>query len=131
VQKNERRCLDRFYGYGSDRVVNALSGHLTMALFQCENCGCVENTACAAQGFKPMAHLFNWEGLESLKGKMICSACGPTKYRDGKQTKFGVWHGRFSRTFLPMGMFKTNAVGNLEHIETGEVDYSRYVIKNS
>ena len=99
-----------------------------MSLFQCENCGCCENTACSAQGFKMMNRLFNWEGIEDREGKLICSACGPTQYRDGKATEFGEWHNRFPRTFLPMGMFKKNSVGNLEHIETGDEDFRKYAI---
>ncbi len=102
-----------------------------MSLFQCEVCGCVENTACAAQGFKMMADCFDWFGIEDRNGKKICSACGPTKYSNGKPTEFGVWHGRFKRTFLPLGMFKTNGVGNLEHIETGEENYKKYEIQGS
>lgn len=99
-----------------------------MSLFQCENCGCVENTACSAQGFKIMAHLFDWAGAEDRKGKKVCSACGPTKYNDGRLTEFGVWHGQFKRTFLPIGMFKTNNQGNLTHIESGDTDYKKYEI---
>ena len=30
-----------------------------------------------------------------------------------------------------MGMFRTNKVGNLEHIETGEEDYRKYEIKDT
>ena len=99
-----------------------------MSLFQCENCGCVENTACASQGFKMMAEYFDWSGIENREGKLLCSVCGPTKYSDGTKTEFGVWHNRFDRKFLPKGKFKTNHQGNLEHIETGSVDYNKYAI---
>lgn len=78
-----------------------------------------------------MAHLFDWSGIESREGKKVCSACGPTKYSCGKPTEFGVWHDRFKRTFLPLGMFKTNSVGNLEHIETGDEKYGKYEIQIS
>ena len=101
-----------------------------MSLFQCEVCGCVENTACACRGIKGYAEtFFDWAGFEEKKGKKLCSVCAPTKYKDGKPTKFGTWHDNFPRRFLPMGMFKTNSVGNLEHIETGEDDYRKYEIK--
>jgi hypothetical protein len=100
-----------------------------MSLFQCEVCGCVENTACASQGIKGYAErFFDWEGFEDKKGKLLCSVCAPTKYKDGKSTEFGKWHNNFNRKFLPMGMFKTNRVGNLEHIETGEEDYNKYIL---
>ena len=99
-----------------------------MSLFQCENCGCCENTALSAQGFAPMAHLFDWSGAPELSGKLICSACGPTNYNDGSVTKYGKWHNAFSRTFLPKGMFITNRVGNLAHKDTGDEDFMKYEI---
>lgn len=99
-----------------------------MSLFQCENCGCVENTACSSAGFKHMQSLYRWDGIEHLKGKMLCSACGPTKYSDGVPTKFGKWHDRFKRKYIPIGEFVTNNVGNLVHKDTGEC-YTKYIIK--
>lgn len=99
-----------------------------MSLFQCENCGCRENTACSAQGTKHMTRIYDWSGIEDLKGKMLCSVCAPTKFRDGVPTKFGVWHNRFKRTFLPMGEFKTNQEGNLEHIKTGSTNVQEFEI---
>ena len=100
-----------------------------MSLFQCEVCGCCENTACAAQGFKGfMERCFDWSYAPERQGKLLCSACGPTHYRDGKPTEFGKWHGEFKRTFLPLGMFETNRRGNFAHKETGEEGYSSYAI---
>jgi hypothetical protein len=66
--------------------------------------------------------------MEDRKNLQLCSACGPTRYSDGAMTEYGKWHGRFGRVFLPMGMFKTNRVGNLEHIETGSEKYGEYAI---
>lgn len=100
-----------------------------MSLFQCDNCGCCENTALSAQGFAPMKDLFDWSEIEELKGLKLCSACGPTRYRDGAPTKFGVWHGAFPRMFLPKGMFVTNRVGNLSHKENGDDDVRKYAIE--
>ena len=92
-----------------------------MSLFQCQHCGCVENTAMAFQGCDGYAvKFFDWTGLEERKGMKLCSACGPTKFKDGKPTELGQWHGEFERRYLPMGMFKTCRYGNLEHIHTGE-----------
>lgn len=65
-----------------------------MSLYQCEQCGCQENTA---------------TGCYWGREKKLCSFCGD-----------GEWHGKFKRKFLPKGLFKTNRVGNLEHKETGE-----------
>jgi hypothetical protein len=100
-----------------------------MSLFQCEECGCCENTALSAQGFRVLSDCFDWTGIEHKKGKLLCSACGPTKYSDGTETEYGKWHDEFERVFLPMGMFKTNRVGNLSHIETGDEDFRKYAIK--
>lgn len=60
-----------------------------MSLFQCENCGGVENTACSFQGFSMMDDCFDWTGLEDLRGKKICSACGPSRFSDGEDSGFG------------------------------------------
>jgi len=46
-----------------------------MSLFQCEHCGCVENTAVARQGFKMINDWFDWfdwAGIEGRKGKLLC-----------------------------------------------------------
>lgn len=100
-----------------------------MSLFQCELCGCVENTALSSQGFKLNPEDFDWTGIEDRQGKRLCSACGPTRYIDGKPTAYGRWHMRFRRVFLPIGQFKTNRKGNLEHIQTGTEDYMQFEIK--
>lgn len=73
-----------------------------------------------------MAHLFDWRGIEDRNGKLLCSACGPTRYSDGATTRYGVWHNKFDRVFLPAGKFKTNQRGNLEHTETGSEDFRSY-----
>lgn len=99
-----------------------------MSLFQCENCGCVENTALSCQGIKPVAKWFNWDGIEDRRGLLLCSACAPTLDSDKAKTEFGEWHGQFERVYLPKGMFRTADNGNLEHVETGEQDYRKHVI---
>ncbi|OZA27586.1 MAG: hypothetical protein B7X93_08920 [Hydrogenophilales bacterium 17-61-9] len=68
--------------------------------------------------------------MEDRKGKVLCSACGPTKYSDGTATEYGKWHGRFDRVFLPMGVFGTSKEGNLEHLETGDQDFRKYAVPN-
>ena len=100
-----------------------------MSLYQCQRCGCCENTALACQGMNGYPEsFFDWTGFEDRKGLKLCSACGPTKYADGEPSEFGKWHGRFDRVFLPLGMFKTNREGNLEHIETGSTKFRDYAI---
>ena len=99
-----------------------------MSLYQCEECGCRENTAlgCFIGSWKPT--LFDWTGIENRKGKKLCSACGPTHYSDGTATKFGQWHNQFRQLFLPQGKFIKNQQGNLEHIETGDTDLQKYEV---
>jgi hypothetical protein len=101
-----------------------------MSLFQCEVCGCCENTALACRGFKRITECFDWGYAPEREGLLLCSACGPTHFAGGEgPTHYGVWHGRFDRVFLPMGMFKTGSNGNLEHIETGPQDFRAYAIE--
>lgn len=100
-----------------------------MSLFQCGVCGCCENTALACQGCDGYAEkFFNWDGIEDRRGKKLCSVCAPQKYSDGTPTEFRVWHGRFPRTFLPLGQFHTADNGNLAHNETGDEDFHKYAI---
>ena len=100
-----------------------------MSLYQCDCCGCVENTNTGAQSIPEVFQTyFDWTGIEDKRNMKLCSACGPTKYSDGKPTKYGVWHNIFKRTFLPKGMFKTARNGNLAHKETGEENYFLYAI---
>jgi len=103
-----------------------------MSLFQCEHCGCCENTALSSQGFNGFFEkLYDWSYAPERKGLKLCSACGPVKYSDGEETEYGVWHGVFERTYLPKGMFFTNRVGNLEHKETGSEDFRFYALEKS
>jgi hypothetical protein len=100
-----------------------------MSLYQCEECGCVENTALAMQPGTP-TKWFDWTGIEDRKGKHLCSACMPHKYSDGTTvSKAGGWHGEFDRVFLPLGEFVTNERGNLAHKDTGEENYRPYIIR--
>jgi len=99
-----------------------------MSLFQCENCGCCENTALAPHT-KWMSEIYDWTDKEALEGMELCSACSPSKFADGTKAKeYGKWHNRFERVFLPKGMFVTNRVGNLAHKETGDEDFEKYRI---
>ena len=99
-----------------------------MSLFQCENCGCAENTADSCQGFKAVHDSFDWSAIPERLGKMLCSACGPTHYAGGTPSGFGKWHNHFPRTYLPLGMFRKARNGNLEHVETCDQDYHKYAI---
>ncbi len=101
-----------------------------MSLFQCEHCGCVENTALTG-GYLTFNHrAFQWDGIEDRRNKRLCSACCPSTYRDGtKCSKGGKWHGQFARVFLPMGEWETNKGGNLQHKVTKTESYRDFAIR--
>lgn len=100
-----------------------------MPLFQCDICGCCENTSLASQGFPKMFHkTYDWSYAPERKGMKLCSACGPVKYRDGAPTPFGKWHNEFERVFLPLGKFHTNSDSKFVHIDNGDPDYMAYAL---
>jgi len=100
-----------------------------MSLFQCNQCGCCDNTALSWQGFKtPFGDTFDWTGIEEREGMRLCSACGPAKFKDGTSTDCGKWHDKFPRVFLPLGMFRTARNGNLEHVDNGDQDFRKYAL---
>ena len=72
-----------------------------MSLYQCRDCGCLENTA--------LGEIMDWSDPDNPVKQDLCSVCGG----DG-------WHGKFDRSFLPHGEFVTNRDGNLKHRSTGE-----------
>lgn len=100
-----------------------------MSLYQCENCGCMENTALGLYWSRNRENLFDWTSIEDRAGKALCSACGPKQFRNGSETEFGKWHGQFERIFLPMGKFETNSQGNLQHKITGSTDIKQYQLQ--
>lgn len=100
-----------------------------MSLFQCEVCGCCENTALACQGFQYLADCFDWSYAPEREGMKLCSACGPVAYKTEGPTEYGKWHGQFKRVFLPIGEFHTNQRGNLEHTATGSEDIHQFAIE--
>lgn len=81
-----------------------------MSLFQCQECGCCENTALSHWAYNKYCLKLD---------KELCSACDPS---------IAKWHGEFDRVFLPKGQFKTNNSGNLEHIATGREDFRSFAI---
>lgn len=85
-----------------------------MSLFQCEECGCCENTALCD---------YHWRKVKGLP--LLCSACDKASEIGDP----GEWHGKFERVFLPKGMFVTNREGNLAHKETGDTDFRKYQIQ--
>ena len=71
-----------------------------MPLFICQQCGCIENTAC---GFY-WGRALNLFGPE-LQGKALCSECAPDHYVDGSPNpRGGKWHGRFPKEFATLAV---------------------------
>ena len=89
-----------------------------MSLFQCEECGCMENTATGWYWCRNDKQLTP----EKYLGKALCSCCAPTEYAggDNNENNTGEWHGRFDRKFFEKGALITNGDGNLEYKDTGE-----------
>lgn len=83
-----------------------------MSLFQCESCGCCENTALSA---------YHWR--KSKKEPLVCSGC-EDKYDFDRPLR--TWHGEFERVYLPKGMFVTNHEGNLANRQTGDTDFTKH-----
>jgi hypothetical protein len=81
-----------------------------MSLYQCDECGCCENTALGWYHCRTMKDMVD----EKYFGKNLCSACGPTHFKDGTPIEgIGEWHGRFERKFFPKGSMETDKQGNL------------------
>ena len=70
-----------------------------MSLYNCEKCGCIENTAL---GFYWTRDWKDWP-LE-YRDKKLCSECGPPKFSDGVPTGFGEWHGLFQKEFRKLNI---------------------------
>ena len=78
-----------------------------MSLYQCEECGCVENTACGW-------YHYTKHNDPKYKGRKLCSACSPTHFSDGSVNEHGgKWHGLFERKFYPKGTLETDEKGNI------------------
>jgi hypothetical protein len=71
-----------------------------MALFCCEKCKCIENSAFSNYHTRKMKDLWPIEYF----GKALCSECGPLTYSDGTATGYGKWHGNFPKR-TAVGMF--------------------------
>lgn len=98
-----------------------------MSIYQCDSCGCAENTALGWYHPRTSVRLNKPEEI----GRKLCSACALTEYPSGESRKKfnGTWHCKFKRTFLPKGEFFTNEQGDLEHIKSGLIGdkvYKKY-----
>lgn len=89
-----------------------------MSIFQCDECGCLDNAACGGN-YHSRHHNEEWHGVPN--GMKLCCACTPSHSLKGTLIcdRAGKWHNEFDRVFLPKGEFFTNDDGNLEHKETG------------
>lgn len=81
-----------------------------MSLYQCEKCGCIENTAL---GWYHCRHTDWCKVSAEDKGKALCSECGPKEHSDGTPTEYGKWHGRFEKKVYPLDTLYTDKEGNV------------------
>lgn len=115
-----------------------------MSLFQCDRCGCVENSACS-DGYL-MRFMFDEtdpavvksyrEAVGLADGEEFgcyCCVCSPIQYTADERAYApfqeehrNKWHNMFSRVFLPIGEWETDKVGNLRHKKTGETNYKKH-----
>lgn len=125
-----------------------------MSEFQCDLCGCLENTALTNAPPILMKFLFvgeeysvyrdNWREILGLNKNDelggYCSACSPIWYDANGHLGIGpnlypkpgagLWHGRFLRIYLPKGEFETAPNGNLRHKRTLDEHIMKYAINN-
>lgn len=64
-----------------------------MSLFVCEKCGCIENTAL---GFFWGRRVVTFKD-SYLDGMALCSECAPAEFSDGTKSRYGKWHGKFTK----------------------------------
>ncbi|OWK41206.1 hypothetical protein PSOLE_36090 [Pseudomonas oleovorans subsp. oleovorans] len=76
---------ERLYLYG---CLFASHKCLAMSLFQCEVCGCRENTAHSMPGFKGITECYDWSFAPERDGLLVCSACGPSHEARGSGSGF-------------------------------------------
>lgn len=89
-------------------------------LFQCQECGTIDNTLHASQGFCIAPHIYDWSYAPERMGKRLCSACGPVAFVDGTPTPYsGQWHNKFGRYQLEKNSCFTDSEGGVIHKETG------------
>jgi len=88
-----------------------------MSLYQCDKCGCVENSALGHY------HSVNVRDLwpDEYVGKKLCSECGPPTYRSGEVCKkFGKWHDAFEKKIYPLNSLYTDDQGNIRRKSDGK-----------
>jgi hypothetical protein len=97
-----------------------------MSLFQCEQCGAVENSA--------LGH-YHSVGSGRYKDKVkdamkLCSECMPVEFNDGSiNKKGGKWHGRFPKRIYPLGSLYTDKEGNVRDKNTHKYpDWKKRII---
>ncbi len=101
-----------------------------MGLYQCDKCGCVDNTSVSKCSVPEANYFIHGAQLTECRQKLglkddqklgrYCSACCPLQ---------GKWHGQFDRIFLPPGEFETGPTGNLRHKKTHDEDFMKYAIR--
>lgn len=110
----------------SKALLKSFLERLDVSSFQCEVCGCVDNTAYGLYGTTIQRRSYDWSYAPERKDLNVCSACGPCRFVSGTTAVKirndvncrGSWHGFWSRSFLPLGNYTTNHEGSLVNKET-------------
>jgi len=123
-----------------------------MSIFQCDKCGCKENTALTGGAYGMVSCVKDRPDVVARYLAILghppwyplgfyCSACNPQwftpeghvgvgprpqDFQTPRPKDAGTWHGKFDRVFLPKGMFATNNDGNLAHIDTLDTDTRKH-----
>lgn len=95
-----------------------------MSLYQCQRCGCIENTACGHYHCRT-TDLFTDFLPGTEKGMKLCSECGPRKYASGKPTEYGKWHNHFEKAYYPLGSLVTDNNGNIRFKDNGKYPHEQ------
>ena len=88
-----------------------------MPLFICDECDCIENTACGHYWCKGMQFID-----EKIRDKALCSECCPASLM--KNRNFGKWHGLFDKQIMDEDKVKEKLKIDKDHfIYLGKFEY--------
>ena len=95
-----------------------------MSLYQCQSCGCVENTALGLYWSRSEPI---WP--EAIQGKALCSECAPATFNHGSPSGYGVWHQRFpKRSADGMLMDSSGFIHSTGSIDAGQLPKHLHII---
>lgn len=91
-----------------------------MPAFICDNCGCIDNTACGGSYWTQNMDI--WP--DEFKGKVLCCVCVSPFYKTGERNPdAGIWHNYFERRFPTEESIKRDGIENFKYL--GKFEYLR------